>query len=279
MEIDMIPRLTGITIAVALLLAFMVVPTVSADVQKELAQGSAIEKALRRGKLKVGMSTFIPWAMQSKTGEWVGFEIDVARRLAKDMGIEIEFVPTKWEGLIPSLLTGKFDLIIAGMTGTPQRALKLNFTQPYDFTGTQICINKQFADKVKEPMDLNDPQFTVISRVGVTAAETAKKLLPKAEKRLFSDNGSMVQELLNGNATAIIQSLPEPAQLVAKNPETLALLPGTLTREPISMGVRKGDPDTLAYLNNWIEIVRAEGFLEAKANYWWRSMEWESLLE
>ena len=274
------PRFTGIIIALTLLLAFIVQPASAAsDVQKELAANSTIEKILRSGKLRVGMSTFIPWAMQSKTGEWVGFEIDVAKRLAKDMGVEVEFVPTKWEGLIPSLLTGKFDLVIAGMTGTPQRALKINFTQPYDYTGTQICINKKFADQVKMPMDLNDSQFTVISRVGVTAAETAKRLLPKAEKRLFSDNGSMVQELLNGNATAIIQSLPEPAQLVAKNPETLALLPGTLTKEPISMGVRKGDPDTLAYLNNWIVVVRAEGFLEEKADYWWRSMEWASLLE
>jgi polar amino acid transport system substrate-binding protein len=274
------PRFTGIFIALTLLLAFIVQPASAAsDVQKELVGNSTIEKVLRSGKLKVGMSTFIPWAMQSKTGEWVGFEIDVAKRLAKDMGVEVEFVPTKWEGLIPSLLTGKFDLVIAGMTGTAQRALKINFTQPYDFTGTQICINKKFADTVKEPMDLNDAQFTVLSRVGVTAAETAKRLLPKAEKRLFSDNGSMVQELLNGNATAIIQSLPEPAQLVAKNPETLALLPGTLTKEPISMGVRKGDPDTLAYLNNWIVNVRAEGFLEEKADYWWRSMEWASLLE
>jgi polar amino acid transport system substrate-binding protein len=273
-------RFTGIIIALTLLLAFIVQPASAAsDAQKELAANSTIEKILRSGKLRVGMSTFIPWAMQSKTGEWVGFEIDVAKRLAKDMGVEVEFVPTKWEGLIPSLLTGKFDLVIAGMTGTPQRALKINFTQPYDYTGTQICINKKFADKVKMPMDLNDSQFTVISRVGVTAAETAKRLLPKAEKRLFSDNGSMVQELLNGNATAIIQSLPEPAQLVAKNPETLALLPGTLTKEPISMGVRKGDPDTLAYLNNWIVVVRAEGFLEEKADYWWRSMEWASLLE
>jgi len=251
----------------------------ASNVQKELAQGSTIEKALRRGKLKVGMATFVPWAMQSKTGEWIGFEIDVAKRLAKDMGVKIEFIPTKWDGLIPSLLTGKFDLVIAGMMGTPQRALKINFTQPYDFTGTQICINKAYADKIKQPLDLNDPAYIVISRVGVTAAETAKKYLPKAQKRLFSDNGSMVQELLNGKATAIIQSLPEPAQLVAKNPETLALIPGTLTREPISMGVRKGDPDTLAYLNNWIEVVRAEGFLEEKANYWWRSMEWSSLLE
>lgn len=273
-------RLTGIIIALTLVLALCVPPVFAAsDVQKDIAGSSTIEKVLRSGKLRVGMATFVPWAMQSKTGEWVGFEIDVAKRLAKDMGVEIEFVPTKWEGLIPSLLTGKFDLVIAGMTGTPQRALKINFTQPYDFTGTQICIHKDYADKVKTPMDLNNPDYVVLSRVGVTAAETAKRLLPKSQKRLFSDNGSMVQELLNGNAAAIIQSLPEPAQLVAKNPETLVLLPGTLTKEPISMGVRKGDPDTLAYLNNWIEIVRAEGFLEEKVNYWWRSMEWTSLLE
>jgi polar amino acid transport system substrate-binding protein len=272
--------LLGSVSVLTLLLTFAVSPAYAAsDIQKEIAGNSTIEKVLRRGKLKVGMSTFIPWAMQSKTGEWVGFEIDVAKRLAKDIGVEVEFVPTKWEGLIPALLTGKFDLVIAGMTGTPQRALKINFTQPYDFTGTQICINKKFSDSVKVPMDLNDPRYTVLSRVGVTATETAKRLLPKAQKRLFSDNGSMVQELLNGNAAAIIQSLPEPAQLVAKHPETLALLPGTLTKEPISMGVRKGDPDTLAYLNNWIEIVRAEGFLDEKANYWWRSMEWASLLE
>ncbi len=275
------PRLTGLIIALTCMLLAISIPSsfAASDVQKELARGSTIEKVLRSGKLKVGMATFVPWAMQSKTGEWIGFEIDVARRLAEDMGVKIEFIPTKWDGLIPSLLTGKFDIVIAGMMGTPKRALKINFTQPYDFTGTQICIHKDYIDKIKTPLDLNDPAYTVISRVGVTAAETAKKFLPKAQKRLFSDNGSMVQELLNGKATAIIQSLPEPAQLVAKNPETLALIEGTLTREPISMGVRKGDPDTLAYLNNWIEVVRAEGFLEEKADYWWRSMEWSSLLE
>jgi len=88
------PRFTGIIIALTLLLAFIVQPASAAsDVQKELAGNSTIEKVLRSGKLKVGMSTFIPWAMQSKTGEWVGFEIDVAKRLAKDMGVEVEFVP------------------------------------------------------------------------------------------------------------------------------------------------------------------------------------------
>lgn len=274
-------RLTGIIIALTIMLLAISVPAAFAgsDIQNDLAKSSTIEKILRSGKLKVGMATFVPWAMQSKTGEWVGFEIDVARRLAKDMGVKIEFIPTKWEGLIPSLLTGKFDLVIAGMSGTPQRALKINFTQPYDFSGAQICIHKDYVNKIKQPLDLNDPAYIVLSRVGVTAAETAKKYFPKAQKRLFSDNGSMVQELLNGKATAIIQSLPEPAQLVAKNPETLALVEGTLTKTPISMGVRKGDPDMLAYLNSWIEWVRAEGFFEEKADYWWRTMEWASLLE
>jgi polar amino acid transport system substrate-binding protein len=280
-EMNMKNSFTRMLIACTCIFLAMSISTAFAasDAQGDLAKSSTIEKILRSGKMRVGMSTFVPWAMQSKTGEWIGFEIDVARRLAKDMGVEIEFVPTKWDGLIPSLLTGKFDLVIAGMTGTAQRALKINFTQPYDFTGTQICINKAFADKIKSPMDLNDPAYTVISRVGVTASETAKKLLPKAQSRLFSENGSMVQELLNGKATAIIQSLPEPAQLVAQHPDTLALLPGTLTKEPISMGVRKGDPDTLAYLNNWIVNVQAEGFLEERANYWWRTMEWQSLLQ
>jgi len=274
-------RLTGIIIALTFVFLTISAPfaLAASNVQKELAKSSTIEKILRSGKLKVGMATFVPWAMQSKTGEWVGFEIDVAKRLAQDMGVKIEFIPTKWEGLIPSLLTGKFDIIIAGMMGTPQRALKINFTQPYDFTGSQVCIHKDFVGKIKTPLDLNDPAYIVLSRVGVTAAETAKKYLPRPQKRLFSDNGSMVQELLNGKATAIIQSLPEPAQLVAKNPETLALIEGTLTKEPISIGVRKGDPDMLAYLNNWIEVVRAEGFLEEKADYWWRSMDWASLLE
>ena len=266
-------------IALCVLLMVGIPAALASDVQKDLASNSTIEKILRSGKLRVGMSTFVPWAMQSKTGEWVGFEIDIARKLAEDMGVEVEFVPTKWEGLIPSLLTGKFDLVIAGMTGTPKRALKINFTQPYDYTGTQICINKKYENEIKKPEDLNDPKYIVLSRVGVTATETAKRLLPKAQKRLFSDNGSMVQELLNGKATAIIQSLPEPAQLAAKNPETLAVVEGTLTKEPISIGVRKSDPDTLAYLNNWIENVRCEGFLKEKADYWWGGMEWTSLLE
>lgn len=251
----------------------------AADIQKQLRSASSIEKIMRSGKMRVGMSTFVPWAMQDKKGEWIGFEIDVAKKLAEDMGVKIEFVPTKWEGLIPSLLTGKFDLIIAGMMGTPQRALKINFTIPYDFSEMHIVAHKKVSAGFKTASDFNKSNVTILCRNGTTAVPSAKKHMPKATLRLFSENGPMIQELLNGRAHAVVASSPEPAQLASKYPDTLFFIDESLMREPISMGVRKGDPDTIAYLNNWIVVQRNSGFIEEKVNYWWKSMDWRSRIE
>jgi len=261
-------------------LIFCLTPVVlAADVQKELRQASTIEKVIRSGKLRVGMSTFVPWAMQDKKGEWIGFEIDVAKKLAKDMGVKVQLVPTKWEGLIPSLLTGKFDIIIAGMMGTPQRALKINFTQPYDFSEMNLVANKKVAAGFNTAADFNRPEVTVLCRNGTTAVPAVKRVLPKAKLLLFSENGPMVQELLNGKAHVVVASSPEPAQLAHKYPKTLRFIDESLGREPISIGVRKGDPDTLAYLNNWITVVRNQGFIQEKVDYWWKGMDWRDRIE
>jgi polar amino acid transport system substrate-binding protein len=273
-------RVLALAAAVMLALMFCVAGTVAADdINQELAKSSIIDKVVRKGTLRVGLSSFVPWAMQDKKGEWIGFEIDVAKQLAEDMGVKIEFVPTKWEGLIPSLLTGKFDLIIAGMTGTPQRALKINFTNPYDYSGMNVVVHKNFAAGVTDYMDLDKEGNTIVSRVGTTGAALAKETYKHATVRLFPDEGPMVQELLNGKATALLASAPQPAQLAAKYPDTLVFLDKNLVQQPICMGVPKGDPDTLAYLNNWITTVRNNGFIQKKVNYWWKSLEWEALLQ
>jgi len=107
-------------------------------------------------------------------GEWIGFEIDVARRLAKDMGVTPEFVPTKWSGIIPSLLTGKYDIIIGGLGITPTRALKVNFSIPYDYSGMAIVANKSLT-KATTLSALNDKNIIISARMGTTAAEGCKK--------------------------------------------------------------------------------------------------------
>lgn len=273
-------RVLTITTAVLMTLMFCFAGSVSADeINKQLIKSSIIDKVMRKGKLRVGLASFVPWAMQDKKGEWIGFEIDVAKRLAKDMGVKIEFVPTKWEGLIPSLLTGKFDMIIAGMTGTPQRALKINFTTPYDFSGMNVVVHKKFAAGITNYMDLDKKGNTIVARVGTTGAALAKETYKNATVRLFPDEGPLVQELLNAKATALLASAPQPAQLAAKYPESLVLLDQNLVQQPICIGVPKGDPDTLAYLNNWIMTVRNNGFIKKKVDYWWKSLEWESLLK
>ena len=109
--------------AMALVAVFGVVATSLPAVADDL-----IADIQKRGTLKVGMSTFVPWAMRDKQGGLIGFEIDVATKLAADMGVEVEFVPTAWSGIIPSLLAKKFDVIIGGMSITAQRNLTVNFT-------------------------------------------------------------------------------------------------------------------------------------------------------
>ena len=71
-------------------------------------QDNLIDTIKKRGKLQVGFASFLPWAIRDKQGNWVGFEIDVSTKLAKDMGVELDLMPTAWDGIIPSLVAGKF---------------------------------------------------------------------------------------------------------------------------------------------------------------------------
>jgi polar amino acid transport system substrate-binding protein len=265
----------------------LVVPALLATVMNTapvLAAGelppSTVEKVLQRGVLKVGMSTFVPWAMKDKTGRLIGFEIDVARRLAEDMGVKVKFVPTKWSGIIPALITGKFDVIIGGMGIVPKRNLKVNFTIPYDFTGMSMVAHSQKAPGFSKLADFNKPDIVIAARLGSTAVTATKKYLPQAKLRLFDDESQAYQELANGRVHAVVGSAPTPAFQALKYPDRLYLpLSEPFTREPIGFAVNKGDPDTLNFFNNWIRVVTAEGWLAERKQYWFRTKDWEKLIQ
>ena len=241
---------------------------------------SVVEQVIQRGVLRVGMSTFVPWAMKDKTGKLIGFEIDVATRLAKDMGVKVEFVPTKWSGIIPALLTGKFDVIIGGMGVLPSRNLKVNFTDPYDYTGMSMVASKKMAAGMTAFEEYNKPGVVIAARLGSTAVTATKKYLPKAEIRMFDDEAQAYQEVVNGRVHAVVGSAPTPAFQAIKHPDKLFMpFKGTFTREPIGFAVRKGDVDTLNYFNNWIGYVAAEGWFKERKSYWFETRDWESQIQ
>ena len=214
--------------------------------------------------------------MKDKTGKLVGYEIDVAKKLAKDMGVEIEFVPTSWTGIVPALLTGKFDVIICGMGITPKRNLKVNFSNSYDYTGMSIVANRKKADGFKTLADFNKKSVTIAIRTGTTAEQAAKKYMPEASFRAFDNESQALLELNLGRIHTVITSAPLPQFQALKHPDKFFLpLADNFTKEPIGFAIRKGDYDALNFFNNWILKVKAEGFLTKTKHYWFNTTDWE----
>ena len=268
------------TVLAGLIFLALVQSAAAGKIQQQLAAESILSGVLNRRILRVGNATFAPWVMKDKTGKLVGFEIDIATRLARDMGVQVQFVPTQWDGIIPALLAGKFDVIIGGMSLTPKRNLTVNFSMPYNYSGMSLVASRKLASGFDSLEDFNRPEVSIAVRLGATPENAAKKFMPKAGLRRFDNETKVFQELLNDRVHAAVSSAPTPLEYALKYPEKLFLpLRKTFTREPNCFAVRKGDYDTLNYLNNWIRFVEAEGWLAQRQHYWFETRDWESLLK
>lgn len=241
---------------------------------------SVLDDIAERGKLRVGLSTFVPWAMRDKSGNFIGFEPDVAAKLAEDMGVELEIVPTAWDGIIPSLLSRKFDLIVGGMSVTPARNLQVNFTIPYQYHGMDLFASKSLAGGLSSLADFNKPEIVFALRRGSTPVEFVKKTFPKAQIRQFDDEATAQLDVVNGRSHAMAAMSPQPAQTVADYPDKVyrPMQGKTLTREPAAIALRKGDADALNFLNNWITLRTEDGFLKERSDYWFGTRDWSSLI-
>ena len=266
-------------LALLLMAAALCVSPFGAAVQAK-DSSSTIEDVVKRGTLRVGFSSFVPWAMQDKEGKYIGFEIDVATRLARDLGVKLQLVPTNWDGIIPALLSGKFDVIIGSMAITPERALSVNFTVPYDTAYIDATLNKAKAGDIKSLEELNNPESVIAVRTGPTAAQAAQTLLPKATIRMFNDEAPAVEEVLSGRAHAFFSSAPLPAMETLKHPDRLVQnFELKAFSKPVAFAVRKGDLDTLNVFDGWVRVVEEEGWLQNRRDYWFKSNEWESLIQ
>ncbi|MDP5218537.1 transporter substrate-binding domain-containing protein [Ruegeria sp. 2205SS24-7] len=239
-----------------------------------LSSESVIETIKQDGVIRIGLSLFVPWSMRDKNGDLIGFELDVGRKLAEDMGVEVEFVPTAWDGIIPALVSGNFDVIISGMSVTAQRNLTINFTDPYAYSGLAILANKSMTEGMALE-DFNSPDVTFAARRGATPATVIAQNFPDATLLLFDEDGASTQEVLNGNAHASMAAQPTPNREAGRNPETL-IVPFENLYDPRgeAFGVRKGDPDAMNFFNNWIAQQWRSGWLEQRHAYWFGTEDW-----
>ena len=262
-------------LALLMVVTFIFTTAVSAD-DINLAKKSTIEDILQRGELRVGFEAgYLPFEMANKKGQFVGFDIDVAKEMAKAMKVKFVPVNTAWDGIIPALMTKKFDILISGMTITQERNLKVNFADPYIIVGQTILLAKKHAGKVKSYKDLNDPKFILTSKLGTTGEQAIKRMIPKATYKSFEVESEAALEVLTGKADATIYDLPFCATFMAQRGEgKLIFLDEPFTFEPLAWAIRKGDPDFMNWLNNFLRQMKNDGRYDKIYNKWIKSTAW-----
>jgi polar amino acid transport system substrate-binding protein len=247
----------------------------------DLAKKSTIEQILKRGELRVGFeSGYVPFEMTNKKGEFIGFDMDYGRRLAKDMGVKFVPINTAWDGIIPALMTNKFDIIMGGMTITQERNLKVNFADPYIVVGQTILLNKKLKDQVLSYKDLNNPKYIVTSQLGTTGEQAIKRYIPKATYKGFESQVEAGLEVINGKADALVYDLPFCGFLYgSQGKDKTIFLSDPFTYEPLAWAINKGDPDFLNYLNNFLRQTKGDGFYDRMYKKWITGVKWKAELE
>ncbi|MBJ7553522.1 transporter substrate-binding domain-containing protein [Marinomonas spartinae] len=246
----------------------------------DLWEKSTLNQIVKRGSLEVCLEAgYMPFEMRDKAGRIVGFDVDMAKTMAHAMDVKLVLRNTDWDGIIPALLTSKCDIIMSGMTITAQRNLKVNFAHPYIVIGQTILINPKLKGIVKSYQDLNNPKYTIATKLGVTGEIASKKLMGKAKLQLFGTESEAALQVVNGKADAFVYDLPYNAIYAAQNEGKVVLLDKPFTYEPLAWAIRKGDPDFLNFLNNYLAQVKGDGTYDKIYHKWFKTKEWLSTVQ
>ena len=247
---------------------------------------SVIEEVQDRGTLRVGLGLFEPWSACNADGELIGFEIDVATKVAEDMRVEdmeveVEFARTNWTYIISELIAEEFDVIISGMTILPERNLRVNFTSPYNSSGVYLVANTEKTAATEETAaletlaDFNSSDVTLATRRGASSVGFVENTFPDATLLLFDTDNAVLQAVVDGDAHAAAAFATTRTTWVEAHPETLNLpFEEPFASEVGAIAVRKGDLDTLNFFNTWIAANTASGWLEQRSQYWFGTREW-----
>ncbi|MCD6186793.1 MAG: transporter substrate-binding domain-containing protein [Desulfuromusa sp.] len=237
---------------------------------------SALDEIQKRGVLKVGMEPgYMPFEMTNQKGEIIGFDVDMAKGIAKAMGVKLELVNTAWDGIIPALLTKKYDMIMSGMTITQERNLKINFALPYIVIGQTILMKKEYAGVVKSYKDLNSPAYKVGSKLGTTGEKATKRMIPNSTYISFDTEAEGITDLVNGKIDAFVYDLPYMEIAYKQKSEgKLVYLDKPFTYEPLGWAVRRGDFDFINWLNNYMIQIRSDGTYNKIYAKWIQSDAW-----
>ena len=202
------------------------------------------------------------------SGGYIGFDIDVMTELAKDLGVEVEFVPAEWKTLVPGIVADKYDISTSASI-TTQRIRSVGFTDSYYTLGTVPLTQKKNAERFTSWEDINQPGVVVAVTLGTSQEQQVKTLFPKATIRTIEAPARDFQEVLAGRADVSVTSNVEASKLVEAH-DILTIVPVEEPAAPadIAFLVDQADQIWINYLNHWIRIKENQGFFDELTEKW-----------
>jgi polar amino acid transport system substrate-binding protein len=235
-----------------------------------------IDRIQQRGTLTVGMTgNMPPLNMTSKEGELMGYEVDLARAMAKAMGVKAEIKTMPFAELLPALEVGKIDMILSNMTITPGRNLKVAFVGPYFTSGKAFLTKIKTIATADEAGDIDAKNTKLVALKGSTSQAFVETALPEAQLFTAKDYDEAVKMVLDDKVHAMVADYPIAVVSVFRYPDQgLLSVVTTLTYEPIGVAVPAGDPLLVNWVENFLDIADSTGLLEELRGKWLLNADW-----
>jgi polar amino acid transport system substrate-binding protein len=240
-----------------------------------------LDRIQKRGTLVVGtMGNMPPLNMTSKDGEIFGLEPDLAGILAKAMNVKVKFVTKPFNELLPALQTGQVDMIMSGMTITPERNLKVAFVGPYFISGKAFLTKKETIAYAKKAEDANNPNTKIVTLKGSTSQAFAEAFLDKTTLFTTGTYDEAVDMILQDKVQAMIADYPICVVSVFRYPEAGLLSVVTqLTYEPIGIAIPANDPLMMNWTRNTLNGLEESGILDELKLKWFAGGDWLNKLK
>lgn len=246
--------------------AFVLTGTTASFLAEELN-----DNLIKQGTLIVGTTgASPPSTMYDQSGNLIGLDIDLANRIAEDLGLEIEFVTLDWAGMLAGVQAGRFDMVASSVARTPERAESADFliSAPYVVNGVGAAVREDNTE-IAAWEDLCGKTVGIVQ--GAVQINTVRAHLGEAcaiETREYPGWTELLLDLQNGRIDALVGNYITPAYMITSANRPLTLLPETLALAGNALVIRKENPELAQEVDALIAQYQEDGTLQAISEPW-----------
>jgi len=219
-------------------------------------------------KLKITVATDATWPpfeyVDETSKEIVGFDIDLMKAIAQEVGLEVEFVNVAWDPLLAGMAAGQYDAAISAMTITEDRKKQFDFSDPY-YNAGQLIVVRAEQTGIEKPADLAG--HVCGAQIGTTGAMEIEKITG-ATLKTYDTIDLAYMDLVNGQIDAVVADNPLAIGYVNLHKPKLKAVGKPFTEEYYGIAVRKGAPEILERINKGLKIVLGRGIIKQLEDKW-----------